>query len=208
MEIITIIRKNILIFITIFLFCVLGGVIKILKNPLLYEYSGFFRYSGINPNVVIEKKDINGTITLKKYEIGEDNLDIKTLFKSTEYKKIAEENEVILAYDNGNGNYEIIIKGENPDKIKYLLEVYFKKIRENNLEFLEKKIKNEKNIEIKNKILYEIENDERSFPLMIKGDEVKKIDRKNLITIILSGIIGLLLGIIGVFMKNIIKRGK
>ncbi|MGL4687843.1 MAG: hypothetical protein ACRCVS_04065 [Fusobacteriaceae bacterium] len=208
MEIITIIKKNILIFITIFLFCIFGGVVKILKQPIFYKYSGFFRYSGINPSVVTEKKDINGTITLKKYEIGEDNLDIKTLFKSSEYKKIAKENKVALTFDNGNGNYEIIIKGKNPNELKSLLEVYFEKIKESNLDFLETKIKSEKNIEIKNKISYEIENNERSFPLMLKGEEVRKVEEKNLITIILAGIIGFLLGIIGVFIKNSYKWGK
>ncbi|MGL6064073.1 MAG: hypothetical protein ACRC0S_03210 [Fusobacteriaceae bacterium] len=205
MDIIIIVRKNIIIFITVFLLCIFGGMIKILNQPTFYKYSGFFRYNGINPSIVTEKKDVNGTITFKKFEIGEDNLDIKTLFNSIEYKEISKENNVALVFDNENGNYEIIIKGKNPKELKPLLDIYFEKIKKSNLEFLESKIKSEQNIETKNKILFEIKNSERSFPLMLKGEEVKKIDGKKLITIILAGIVGLLLGIVGVFIRNSYK---
>lgn len=205
-EIIVIIRKNILIFITIFLFCIFGGIIKILNQPIFYEYRGFFRYNGINPILMTEKKDINGTITLKKYEIGEDNLDFNTLFKSKEYKNIARDNEVKLEFNRGNGNYEIIIKGKNPNELNSILDMYFKTIKESNLKFLKNKLENENNIEIKNKILYEIINSERSFPLILKSDKVNKINGQKSIIILLFTIIGFLLGIIGVFIQEILEE--
>ncbi|MGL6098766.1 MAG: hypothetical protein ACRC0G_03965 [Fusobacteriaceae bacterium] len=205
-EILEVIFKNIKVFFVVaFLF--FGGVLlKIMKFPEQYKAISYFRYMGIEPGEITVKKDNNGTVTLTKYKLGEGNLDIQTLFKSKEFIQIKGDNRATLTFDSGNGNHILEVIGVERESILNISEIYLEKILKSNRDFIERKISIENDKEKKDKYVFELENIDRSFPLIVKAEKTEKVDSKKGIFIFFALIIAMCLGIIASFIAQALKE--
>lgn len=204
-EILKTIGKNIKIFSASFLILSAAATIKISNMPVQYKAQAFFRYMGMEPMEVTIKEDNNGTITLKSFRAGEDNLDIATLLKGEEFKKIKGEGEVTLRFDNGNGNYILEGRGNTPEIIADVNNS-LKFIQDKNREFLERKISGERDIETRAKIESELENPDRSFPIIVEAYESEQVDNKKGTLLLFSLMIISLLSILMAFISEEIKE--
>lgn len=207
-EMLQIIRKNMKIFIGSFMVLTLLNTVKILTMPVQFEAQAFFKYMGIEPQSVTVKEDNNGTVTLKKYELGEDNLDIQTLIKGREFAAIRGDNRVSLRYDSGNGNYILRVVGSDQQEVKEIADSYLELIQEKNIEFLKNKLKIEKDSRLKEKLQYEIDHQERSFPIALEAEIGKKIDRRRDILFIFGEILAILISMLLAFIWEELKEVK
>ncbi|MGL4404017.1 MAG: hypothetical protein ACRCTS_09920 [Fusobacteriaceae bacterium] len=205
-EILEVISRNIKIFIITFLFIFLGMAWKITAPPQEYRAVSYFRYMGIEPGEITVKKDNNGTITLVKYELGKENLDIQTLFKSSEFNEIKRVNRVKLTFDSGNGNYVLEVIGKDREEIIKISGEYLEKFLEKNREFLTNKISQEIGKEQKEKLIFELENEGRSFPVMIKSQKAEEIESRKGIFLFFAIFTAIFLGVVGAFIAQILRE--
>lgn len=207
-EILEVIFKNIKIFNFTVIIIFTVAVWKIVTPPQEYKTTSYFRYMGADPGEVTIKKDNKGTITLVQYQLGKGNLDIHTLFKSPEYQEIKGKNGATLIFDKGNGNHILEVRGVDPEEILAVSHRYMEKFLESNKGFLEKKISYTENNNQKESIRYELLNEEMSFPLMIKAQEVERVESKKTVYLFFAFIIATFIGVITTFIAQIIKEAR
>lgn len=205
-EILEVISRNIKIFIVTAVLVFAGGAWKIISPPQEYRAVSYFRYMGTEPGEITVKKDNNGTITLVKYELGKGNLDIQTLFRSPEFNQLKGENRARLTFDSGNGNHTLEVTGKDQEEILNISGKYLEKFLEKNREFLQKKISLERETAAREKLVFELENEERSFPLLIRAEKTQEVEKGRGIALFFALITGIFLGITGAFIAQTVRE--
>lgn len=207
-EILEVISKNIKVFMVTFIMLFVGLAWKITSPPQEYRAVSYFRYMGIEPGEITIKKDNNGTITLVKYELGKGNLDLQTLFKSPEFSEIKGENRARLIFDSGNGNHVLEVIGRDREEILKISGKYLEKFLEKNREFLKNKISQELEDEQRKKLVFELENEQRSFPTFVKAEKTEEVESRKVISLFFDLLTGIFVGIIGAFIAQILREVK
>lgn len=205
-EILDVINKNLKVFLFSFGILFLGLLWKIVAYPQEYRAISYFRYMGDEPGELTVKKDNNGTVTLIQYRIGEENLDIQTLFKSPDFLSIKGENRVNLTFDRGNGNHVLEVRGVDKQEILEISEIYMDKILEKNTQFLQEKILRERDREKKEMLILGLEDSGRNFPLFIKAENVERIDSRKDIYLFFAFFTTVFVSIIIAFIAQVLRE--
>lgn len=187
-EILNIICKNIKIFAVTTAILFIGAGWKILSVPDEYRALSYLRYMGEEPGEITVKKDSNGTVTLIQYRLGEGNLDLQTLFRTSEFVDLRGENLATLTFDRGNGNHVLEVRGRDREEILGISEKYMEKFLEKNREFLQEKSSN------------------LNFPLFIKAQETERIESRKSIYLFFAFLTSIFIGIISAFIAQVLKE--